>query len=120
MIPEDYKFHKETPSKTEVYNKAQIERFLAFDIKITKVLEEVTGKNYSTKYSREYNYITNLKRFRDAIIHTKKNTKGRTPYEHLFRESFAFKYEPTLHAVRDFINFYSPNLIEECDCGKDF
>ena len=54
------------------------------------------------------------------VVHTKTDSKGKTPYEHIFKRVLNFKYEEALHAVRDFINFYQPDYVVECDCGEDY
>ncbi|MGZ5245371.1 MAG: hypothetical protein ACXWD4_15725 [Bacteroidia bacterium] len=50
-------------------------------------------------------------------MHTKAiGANGSNFYKTLFTMSLDFKYNKALQAVREFINFYEPNLIEDCDC----
>ncbi len=120
VIPNDYEFKQKKSNKTEVFNKDQIQRHISFDDKLKLVLTDILGKSFSKSHPSQYVHITNLKEFRDNIIHTKMDEKDHTPYAQIFKRSFTFKYNDTLLAVRELINFYEPNLIEECQCGKDF
>ncbi|GAB3973689.1 hypothetical protein GCM10028806_28060 [Spirosoma terrae] len=120
IIPDDYLFSDPKSNRVEVYNKEQIQRFISFDTKIKRILKEITNKDFQKAHPNKYQFIENLKNFRDSIIHTKTSNEGNTPYEHLFKLAFTFRYEEVLHAVRDFINFYENDYVVECDCGGDF
>lgn len=122
MIPDNYIYSENKSRYTATFNKSQIERELNFDTKLKEVVNKITQKDFSKKHRPTYEHIINLKKFRDNIVHTKtqnNDNSGKT-YEYLFKQALNFKYEETLLAVRDFINYYEPNYIEECDCGKDF
>lgn len=119
-IPTDYVFRVDRSKWTQEYNFEQIQRELPFDLKLRKVLEEITKKDFAKSHPTKWNHITNLKNFRDDIVHTKKMVESHTPYSYIFKQALNFKYSESILAVRDLINFYHPNLVEECDCGKDF
>lgn len=121
MIPLDFEYKKRIPNKrTELYNKSQIQKHIEFLEKIKNVLPEVFDKNFVTEQSHKYDLIKKLKEFRDEIVHTKSYQEKGTPnfYENLFVTSLDFDFDKTLYASRDFINYYQPNLIEECHCEK--
>lgn len=118
LIPDDYEFKEVNKSSTVIYNKDQVQ-FLNFDLKWTKVIKEVTGKDLHANAPMRQ-FIVNLKEFRNMIVHTKMKSEGMTPYDYLFKTALNFKYEQTLHAARDYINFYKPMYVVECECGKDF
>ncbi len=119
-IPENFIYSIPRSNRTESYNKEQIQRNLSFDDKLGKVLSQVTGKTFAKSHSLKYQHIINLKEFRDLIIHTKDSLEGASTYEHIYKKALSFKYEETLHATRDLLNFYQPDYVEECPCGKDF
>jgi hypothetical protein len=119
-IPENYNYTIVRSTKTEIYNNEQIQRQISFDDKLKVILKEVSSKNFIKDYPLKYQHIINLKEFRDSIVHTKANSKDITPYEFIYKKALNFKYEETLHAVRDFINYYEPKYVEECKCGADW
>lgn len=99
----------------------QIQRTLSIQEKIEKVIPLFTKKSFHIEQSEIYKQLEKFKLFRDEIVHTKsmENMEGSNFYRSLFRNALDFDYHLTLYSVRDFINFYEPNLIEECDCGRD-
>lgn len=124
-IPDDFEYRKTIQNrKTELYDKLQIQRNIEFLEKIKKVLPQLPqfeGKNFVTDYTHKYDLITDLKKFRDEIVHTKsfEGIGTNNLYEGLYVTSLNFEYEKVLLAARDYINFHQENLIEECLCGND-
>lgn len=119
LIPEDIVYKNELSKKTEVYNKVQIQEYLDFKTKITKVLKQATNKDFFLKQSSANQLIWNLKDFRDDIVHTKPE-ENPLQYQKLIKTSLNFKYDKALAAIATFMNYYKPNYIEECGCGSDF
>ncbi len=119
MIPDDFIYEDKQNRKTEIYNKAQIQEFLDFKTKITKVLKETTGKNFFINQTPTNQSIWKLKEFRDDIIHTKQD-ENPLKYNNIIKNSLSFNYGKTLLAVAKFMNYYKKDYIIECDCGKDF
>lgn len=121
IIPIDFIYKKEMTNKTEVYDSMQIQKSLSFDEKLKKVLPKCTNKNFFDKQTPTNQHIENLKKFRDEIVHTKKDTKNSILfYDALVSKSFNFKYEETIYAVQKFMNHYKSDYIVECKCGEDF
>ncbi len=121
-IPSNFEYRKLIQDKkTELYDRFQIQRSVEFLEKIKSVLPEATGKNFVKEFTHKYELIRKLKSFRDEIVHTKTFEGKSSPnfYEELFAMSLNFEFDKTLFAARDFINYYQPNLIEECGCGND-
>lgn len=119
-IPNDFEYRKQIQNrKTELYDKNQIQRSIEFLEKIKSVLPTATNKNFVQEFAHKYELIKKLKEFRDEIVHTKSFEGKSSPnfYEKLFVTSLDFEFEETLFAARDFINYYQPDLIEECKCG---
>ena len=121
-IPNEFEYRKDIQNKkTELYNKLQIQRNVEFLEKIKSVIPEATGKSFVKEFTHKYEFIRQLKEFRDEIIHTKSFEGVSSPnfYENLYVKSLDFEFDKTLFAVKDFINYYQPNLIEECNCGNE-
>ena len=117
-IPDSYIHIVETKQKTETFNKNQIERYLDFNAKLKKVLPDIFTKDFQN--SPKFTHMMNLKEFRDMLVHIKSDNDSSTPFEYIYKKSLNFKYDDTILAVRDFMNFYEPNYIEQCNCGNDF
>lgn len=121
-IPKDYEYRRPVQDKKiEVYNKFQVQRNIDFIEKLKVILPEITGKNFVAEHTHKFEQIKKLKLFRDEVVHTKSFEGDNVPnfYENLYVMSLDFEFEKTLLYVRDFINYYQPNLIEECQCGRD-
>lgn len=118
LIPANYIFTKESKSKTETFNQSQIQEFLDFNTKITKVLTDITKKDFFRNQTRSTQMIWKLKDFRDSIIHTKQDPDQKS-YFNLLKNALDFKYDDTLESVAIFMNFYKKDYIIECDCGSD-
>jgi hypothetical protein len=71
------------------------------------------------KFPLKADLINNLKNFRDNIIHTK-NKSEHVKHDFLIKRSFSFKFDATINAVADYMNYYKSHYIKECACGKDF
>lgn len=119
-IPDNYIYIVKKRNTTESYDKEQIQRYISFDDKFKKVLKEASSKDFSHSYPLKFQHLTNLKEFRDSIVHTKAGQSGLTPFDYLYKKALSFKYEDTLHAVRDFMNYYEADYVEECNCGNDW
>jgi len=119
MLPDGENYTVEGPKKTEVYNKAQIQEFVCFYDKLKKVLPQFHKKNFFKDVTINNQHIINLKELRDEIVHTKSDSKLEISIK-LFKRLLNFKYDETLDAVAALMNFYKPDYIEACSCGKDF
>lgn len=119
-IPKDFEFRRDLARKTEIFSKRQIEETMSFDEKVSLVLPKATGKSFIKDHPPTFTHLSNLKEFRNMIVHTRE-AEGQTSYDHLYKKAFDFKYDETLDAVKDFCNYYhKENFIEECSCSKDW
>ncbi|HET9056059.1 MAG TPA: hypothetical protein VFN30_04345 [Chitinophagaceae bacterium] len=119
-IPNDYTYKRVTSRKTELFNKKQIEEFIPFDEKLKDVLADATKKNYSTQHPKKYTHISNLKEFRNMIVHTRE-AEGQSTYDYVYKKALTFNYEETLDVVKDFCNFYTKeDFITDCNCSFDW
>ena len=121
VIPDDYRFEVVGKRNTEIYNKSQIQRNLPTDRKLWEVLPDVFGKKFDNEREKYLkNTVLKLKECRDEITHTKYGGDSYpNGYKKLFTRALEFDCEGTLNAIAEVINFYEPNLIEECGCGVD-
>lgn len=111
QIPEDHSFIDKNGYKFEpsVFHK------------IDKALPEIKGKRFKSKFKRENLIVRLLIELRNEIIHLepiKENTN--TQYKTTYRKLIKFDYTNAILAVKELINFYEPDLIEECPCGKEY
>lgn len=120
FIPAEYKYIVQKSNRTEVYSRDQIQRHLSFDDKLNKVVADISKKSFQKSYPLKYQHVINLKDFRDIIVHTKADLKGSTPFDYIYRKALNFNFEDTLLAVRDLLNFYQSNYVEDCPCGQDW
>lgn len=121
-IPKDFEYRRNFQDKrTELFDKGQLQRNIEFLEKIKDVMPQVKGKNFVQEFAHKYNQIKKLKYFRDEVVHTKSFEADQEPnfYQQLFVLSLDFDFEKTINFVRDYINYYQPGLIEECNCGKE-
>lgn len=105
--------------KTEVYTNEQIQRYLSFDEKVKKVLPQLLGRNFYIKNTSQVQRLVNLKNMRDDIIHTKSNINFESQSK-LIKSIINFKFDHSFEAVSEFMNFYIPEYIQDCKCGKDY
>ena len=96
-----------------------IQRNVRFKIKVKRILKEISGKSFFYENKDTESLFWEFKKFRDDVSHTKSNFEI-IKYQNLLKKSINYNYEKTLNLVVLFMNFYKPNYIKECDCGKDF
>lgn len=100
-------------------DKEGIERDYSFEEKIKKILPKATNKDFAQKFGSKYEFlIKQLKPLRDDVIHSK-TFNNSSIYQKLYNDMMNFDFEKGIYVVRNFINFYHENLIEECNCGQD-
>ncbi len=119
-IPNDFEYRRYSKQKTELYNKEQIQRQITFEEKIKKVIPQVKEKSFHRHQSHKFEIILKFKDFRDEIVHTKVDEKSAPNlYHKLFSKSLDYDYIETINTVKDYINYYEPDLIEKCNCGSE-
>lgn len=111
IIPETYPFLDKTGNP--------VDRTVSY--KLYNAVPNVKQINFQKKSNRKHNIaIDNLIKLRNNLIHLKPKTETNTGYKGVYRDLLDFDYLKTITAVKTFVNFYEPNLIEECLCGLDF
>lgn len=113
--------HKETyPYKDEILDANGIQRNLKNIDKIKKIINKKTNKNFLKENPTNWQLIIKLCDIRNEIIHTKINHKENGMYRNILKGSLSMDYSHTLLAVKNFINYYEENLIEDCPCDKNY
>ncbi|MEO8590146.1 MAG: hypothetical protein ABI432_12305 [Flavobacteriales bacterium] len=120
VIPKTFTYSRSKPRHTEVFDCSQIQRFIPCEEKLDKVMSAVFAKSFALDHPAEYKRLLRLLELRNNLIHTKALVKGpRSIYEALYTEALDFDYYAALKAVRAFLNYHSPSLIEDCDCDRE-
>ncbi|GER60955.1 hypothetical protein ULMA_30630 [Patiriisocius marinus] len=89
--------------------------------KLDTLLPKVYEKRFRTKSKRDNLKVRQVIELRNQIIHLTPNSDiSNTKYKSLYRKLINFEYEKAIYAVRNLINFYEPNLLEDCPCGKEY
>jgi hypothetical protein len=118
MIRPDYVHNVEVGKRYTIqYNYDQIQRELSLETKIKDILNVELKKDFAKQYGIHQQHLDNLHNFRNDVVHTK--TQERNSYSALFRASLNFNCLDTIYAVAAFINYYKPDLVEHCTCGRD-
>tara|TARA_R110001583_G_scaffold194693_1_gene366277 strand:+ start:207 stop:1016 length:810 start_codon:yes stop_codon:yes gene_type:complete len=88
--------------------------------KLDKALPEIKGKRFKSKF-KKYNFLVRkVIELRNEIIHlTPIEETTNTKYKSTYRKLLSFDYSEAIISVEKLINFYEPDLIEKCDCGKE-
>ncbi|MBK9543685.1 MAG: hypothetical protein IPO49_15475 [Bacteroidetes bacterium] len=94
-------------------------RHVAFEEKIKSILPQIHESNFHSDFGHQYEYIKKLKTLRDNTMHYKPTSDKVAAVRSFITANLKFEFEETLHAVKDFINYYNISLIENCNCGKD-
>ena len=110
QIPDEYTFR----IKRKVYDKEKIQRYIKFNDKIELIIPDIFKRSFVTDKKMEYESISQIKKMRDEIIHTKNRGKGYAPsYSEIYKDSLSVDFEKVYRATVDYINYYKPNWIEE-------
>lgn len=107
----EYTFYdkKQKPRKANIHDKLDI------------ALPIIFAKNFELDFKEEYTSIKSLILLRNDLIHLKPYTEStNTKYKIPYREVIEFNFDKAIEATQEFINYYQPNLIEECNCGINF
>jgi hypothetical protein len=88
--------------------------------KMQEGIIEVTGKNFAIEFENDFQFIKDLINIRNNFIHLRPDkNKTNTKFKVQYREIIDFDFDQTISAVEKYINYYEPNLIEHCSCGKE-
>lgn len=119
LIKDTDNYVRRLPAKTEIFNFTQIQENISFGEKIKDVIPQLTSKDYYKAHPKKAQAISNLKEFRDQIIHTK-STSAVVQHDYVIKRSFTFQYDETIEIIADYMNFHKADYIKECGCNADF
>jgi len=112
IIPEDY---------NPIDKNGEPIKKLSLDYKINTVIPEIKKDKFKRVNRKDDNIIRRIISLRNDIIHLKPSPeKTNTKYKDLYKRLIKFDYTLAIFAVRNFVNFYDSDLIEECSCGKEY
>jgi hypothetical protein len=110
-IPEDYLFLDKTGNKIQP----------TVSHKLYNTIPKIKNIDFRQGKYKKYNKcIDSLIQLRNDIIHLKPAEKTNTGYKGIYRNLLDFEFQKAITSVKMFINFYEPDLIEECSCGQNF
>lgn len=113
ILPENAVYKRKNSEKE--FNRDEIQLKTSFKEKINYVLPLLTGKGMKDIPES----IVELQKLRNNIVHTKSNV-DLTMQEQLMREVLNFDFERSLDDIREFMNFYKPDYVIDCECSKEF
>jgi hypothetical protein len=119
IIPDDYEYQIPLKNRTEFYSKSQIQKHHTLRDKFAIILPKSLGMEEIKSHQKLYKNVTELIDLRNDLIHTK-DERGIFKYADFSGRLLNHDFEKSISTVRDAINHFKPNYIEECDCGKDF
>ena len=120
LIPNDGIYQKNEKLFSKVFNQDQIQRGINFIDKVDQVLPHLNGKKSFFKvFPKQTHHLKNLQKLRDDIVHTKSSLNHKKQQE-LIRRILKFDFDKTFESVKDFMNYYKTDFIEECKCGIDY
>lgn len=88
--------------------------------KLDSALPKIHNRRFKSKFKKDNYTIRKLIELRNEIVHLKPIEKdSNTQYKIVYRRLLKFDFTKAIKSVRNLINFYEPDLIEECECGKE-
>jgi hypothetical protein len=98
--------------KEKMIGKKKIQNDAYFNDKFNDIIPKLLNKNFSNEHPDESQILMNLKKLRDSLIHLKEVRDGFTAYNGIYQEMLECDFKKVVSAVKECINFYSPDLIE--------
>jgi len=89
--------------------------------KLDTALPKIKNIRFKSKYKRDNKRIRDLIELRNDLIHLEPIKEDMmVKYKDFYRRMLKFDYTQAISSVEKYVNFYEPNLIESCSCGKEF
>lgn len=90
--------------------------------KIDLAFPELYNLNFENCNKVHYDLVKEIIQIRNDIVHIKPSTDivSITKYKDLYRNLINFPYHEAINSTRLLINFYTPDLIEDCNCGVEY
>lgn len=124
-IPNDFQFEYENG---KFWDREDILKFVNIETKINKVIPEIFKPlTYAKQQPNKKEPLMRLKRLRDEIVHMKSMPDmngelrnlvfGYKEHSELLQQVYKFDFDGCFSVCADFMNFYTPGYVLECDCG---
>lgn len=108
VIPEEYTFRH----KRKLFNREKIQRYIGFEQKIEVIIPEIFEKSF-LNHAEKYDLIKKMRLVRNNMVHTKNQSKNwQASYRSIYRNTLDFDYIGTLKAVKEYMNFYEEDWIQ--------
>ena len=98
--------------KGKMLSKEKIERYTPFIDKLNLIIPALAGKDFCKVYPSKVDKFELLKTLRDKLTHLKEIKSGFTSYNQVYQDVLDADLKSIVFTVKNFINFYSPELIE--------
>jgi len=117
LIPNE---HTYINKKKKKYSREGIQRSIKFEEKFKRVIPQLFKKSFVVDFNIKFELLKKMNNLRDDVIHTKNlNGDFYASYREIYKKHLEFDFENALLYTKDYLNYYKPNHIEDCDCGKD-
>jgi len=114
LIPDDFNIK----IKRKTFDKFQAQKSIDFLTKVKKVVPSIEKKSYFKDYPKDYDFLLKFKKLRDNVVHTKNLQSGfPASYRELYVSYIDFDFEKSYELVKNYMNYYKDNWIENCNCG---
>lgn len=115
LIPDDF----EILHNRKIFNKERTQRSMDFLSKLKKAIPKIMDKSFANDFPEKYEFILELKKLRDNVVHTKNMQNGfLASYRELYRSYLDFDFIKSYQIIREYFNYYREDWIEECNCDK--
>ena len=117
LIPNN---HTYINKKGKKYSREGIQRSIKFEEKFKRVIPQLFNKSFVVDFNIKFELLRKMKSLRDDVVHTKNlNEDFYASYREIYKKYLDFDFENALLYTKDYINYYKPNHIEDCDCDCD-
>ncbi|MGJ7033414.1 hypothetical protein [Niabella hirudinis] len=90
MLPD----YKKIAFKGKQMSKQDVERWVSFEDKFSKIIPQIDGRNFCELHSSRAMTIRKLKKLRDSFVHLKqKRADGFTSYDEIYQEALQINYD---------------------------
>ena len=112
-------FNVKWKKENQKWDKESVQRNCSITDKIKEILPQINLKCYHREHPNSYHMITELKKLRDELIHTKTiDDKFDNSHGQIIKSMLDFEYEKHLDNVKHLIDFMDQGLLEYCSCSN--
>jgi len=98
--------------KNKKATKEEIQRWASFEDKLSKIIPNVSKKDFGKRYPKQEKLLKEYKKIRDELVHLKqKRTDGFASYNNIYQEILNLDLKNIVQIIKNYINYYKPNTI---------